>query len=392
MGIELAPELRRLLEQEYPRFSDAEMKRRRMALADLMRQREVDHVVFYGAGWRGSVVQWLTRWPVTTEAAGVFTPGERDCMFVHYYNHLPLARLMADDAAVEWGGESTLGRLVDELRRRGASPGRVGLIGSLGYQGFAILDKSFGKIVEMGRDYVGLRKVKSAEELDWFRIGAWMSDLGNEALAANAKPGVSERELANAVERAYVGHGGTTSLHFIGATPMSNPSVPAPRQFHSARRLEKGDVVFSEISASFLDHSGQVLRSFAVAEQPNTLYRDLHAAADAAFDAIVSVLRAGARPADVVDAAGVIEEAGFTAVDDILHGYGGGYFPPVLGAKSRSNGKLPDEPFEAGQLVVVQPNIVTLDGRAGVQTGEMLLITNTGIERFHTAPRGFRVV
>ena len=74
------------------------------------------------------------------------------------------------------------------------------------------------------------------------------------------------------------------------------------------------------------------------------------------------------------------------------HGYGGGYFPPVLGARSRSNGKIPEEPFEAGQLVVVQPNVVTLDGRAGVQTGEMLLITEDGVLRMHKAPRGFRTV
>jgi hypothetical protein len=35
---------------------------------------------------------------------------------------------------------------------------------------------------------------------------------------------------------------------------------------------------------------------------------------------------------------------------------------------------------------------VTLDGRAGVQTGEMVLITETGIERLHSFPRGFAVL
>ena len=100
----------------------------------------------------------------------------------------------------------------------------------------------------------------------------------------------------------------------------------------------------------------------------------------------------GARRSEVVDASGVIEQAGFTAIDDVLHGYGGGYFPPVLGVASRSNGPVPQEPFVAGQLVVVQPNVVTRDGKAGVQTGEMLLITEAGVERMHQAPRGFRIV
>jgi hypothetical protein len=40
----------------------------------------------------------------------------------------------------------------------------------------------------------------------------------------------------------------------------------------------------------------------------------------------------------------------------------------------------------------VQPNVVTKDRTAGVQTGEMLLITDTGVERFHAVPRGFAVL
>jgi Xaa-Pro aminopeptidase len=132
-----------------------------------------------------------------------------------------------------------------------------------------------------------------------------------------------------------------------------------------------------------------VLRSFAVGEDPPPLYRALHAAADRAFDAIAAVLRHGATPAQVIDAAGVIEDAGFTIIDDLLHGYGGGYFPPILGSRSRPAGPVPEEPFEAGMTVVIQPNVVTPDGKAGVQTGELVLITQTGIERLHAFPRGF---
>lgn len=392
MSITLAPALKSIIEQPYPRFSRQEMERRRGALAAAMDSRGVDHLVFYGAGWRGSIVHWLTQWSVTTEAAGVFTPGARDKMFVHYYNHLQLARKLATECDVEWAGESAIKYVADELKRRGAKPGRVGLIGSLGHDGFTILKDALSDIKVMGRDYVRLRKVKSAEELNWFRIGAYLSDLGIEALAAHAKPGVTERELANEVERAYVGLGGGTGIHFIGATPMGNPSVAAPCQYHSSRRIEKGDVVFSEISAHLYDYSGQVLRSFTVGEEPNALYRDLYAAADKAYDAMIAVLRAGATPMEVIKASGVIEEAGFTTIDDILHGYGGGYFPPVLGSQSRSNSTIPEEPFEAGQLVVVQPNVVTKDHRAGVQTGEMLRVTDTGVERMHQVARGFRRV
>jgi Xaa-Pro dipeptidase len=147
-------------------------------------------------------------------------------------------------------------------------------------------------------------------------------------------------------------------------------------------------VVVAEISAAFWEHPGQVLRSFALGE-PTKLYRDLHAAADAAFDAIAAVLKAGATPAQVIDAASVLEDAGFTIIDDLLHGYGGGYLPPILGSKSRPAGPIPQEPFRDEQTVVVQPNVVTRDGKAGVQTGEMVVITKNEIERLHAMPRGF---
>jgi Xaa-Pro dipeptidase len=44
--------------------------------------------------------------------------------------------------------------------------------------------------------------------------------------------------------------------------------------------------------------------------------------------------------------------------------------------------------FAQGMTVVVQPNVTTIDGRAGVQTGEMLHITADGCERLHHFPRG----
>jgi Xaa-Pro dipeptidase len=84
-----------------------------------------------------------------------------------------------------------------------------------------------------------------------------------------------------------------------------------------------------------------------------------------------------------------IERAGFTVIDDLLHGYGGGYLPPVLGTRSRPGAHVSPEPIRAGVAVVIQPNVVTPDGKAGVQTGELVLITDAGIESLHAIPRGF---
>jgi Xaa-Pro dipeptidase len=386
----LSPQLQPLLAAEYPKFSDAEMARRRAAMEKALANAGADHLVFCGYNRAGSSVQWLTQWPVTAEAIGVFSPSKPNALFVQYVNHAPLARRFADKAeTVEWGGESSIRKATAVLEQRAARVDRVAVIGPMPFEQHAALAEKFGKIINLNRTYVRLRSVKSNEELNWLRIGAWLSDRGMAGLLDAIRPGVNERQLGDAIERAYVGEGGGTGIHFIGTTSMYDSQLAVPQQFPSVRHLVKGDVVVAEITAHFFDYGGQVLRSFALGEDPPPRYRALHAAADAAFDDIARVLKAGATPAQVIAAARVIEDAGFTIIDDLLHGYGGGYLPPILGSTSRPAGPIPEEPFEAGQTVVIQPNVVTRDHKAGVQTGELVVITKDGIESLHAFPRGF---
>jgi Xaa-Pro aminopeptidase len=294
---------------------------------------------------------------------------------------------------VVWGEHRGLEKAVAELKRRGAK--RVGIIGPLRVPKFRALEQQF-EMVALDREYTRLRMIKSEEELDWLRIGAAMSDAGLAALMAGTGPGVTERELAANVESAYIKHGGTTMIHYIGVTPMARPEIHAPRQHPSPRKVKKGDVAFCEISAFWWDYAGQVLRTFTVGAEATPLYRALHETAEAAFDAVTKVVRHGATMQEIVDATGVIENNGFTICDDLMHGFGGGYFQPILGTKSRPAGPLPGLTLEENMTVVVQPNVTTREEagkrRAGVQVGEMIRVTRTGFERMHRAKRGlFRV-
>src|SRR5580658_5172141 len=111
----LPERLRAIVDAEYPRFSDAEMERRRSVIETLLAEAGCDHLVFCGANRFGSSVQWLTGWPVTTEAVGVLTPGEADAMFVQHVNHAPLAQKMAAHAKVVWGGGSSIAAAISIL-------------------------------------------------------------------------------------------------------------------------------------------------------------------------------------------------------------------------------------------------------------------------------------
>jgi Xaa-Pro dipeptidase len=363
----------------YPRFSDAEMARRRDALAAELDAAGAGHALLYGANRAGPAVGWLTRWPVTREALCVFTPGERDLLLVNFYNHVPNAERIATEAEVRWAGPKPMASAIEELDRRGARGGRVGLIGPLGYRPYAAL-ADFAAPVPLDDAYTRLRLRKSAEELEWLRLGCAFTDAAVRAVHEQAGHGTDERELGNLAERAYVGRGGTTHIHYFGS------GVPA--QWPAARTLEPGDVLSCEISASWWDYTGQLLRTFVVAADPSPLHRELHDVADAAFDALLERLRPGTTAAELVEASALIGEAGFTTRDDLVHGFVGGYLPPVLGDKSRTLEEIPDFTLEEGMTIVIQPNVVTPDESAGVQTGELVAVTGVGAERLHDYERG----
>jgi Xaa-Pro dipeptidase len=390
MPLELDPQLAAIHSAEYPRFSDAEMSRRRAALHGVMELAGVDHLLMCGEQRAGTGVGWLTSWPTTVEAYVIVAPREPQVMYVEWYNHWPLARKLARDTEVLWGEHRGFDKVLADLKERGAK--RVGVMGALGYARCGKLEAAFGPLVDLNREYVRLRRVKSPEEIQWMRIAAALTDLAIDALRAEAKPGMSERELGAICESAYHPHGGVTYIHYFLATPMAAPEYCVPRQFESSRKLRPGDVVATEITAQFFEYPGQILRSFTVASDPTPLFRRLYDTAEAAFDAVTKVIRHGTTMQQIVDAAGVIEDAGFTVYDDLMHGFGGGYFPPVLGSKSRPAGPLPEMTLEAGMTCVVQPNVITPDQKAGVQVGELVLVTKDGFERMHRVERGlFRI-
>ena len=387
--LNLEPRLQAIVEQEYPRFSDAEYARRHRLLGDAMAKHGCDHLLVITDHRAGNAVQWVTGWPGTNEAYVVFKPGVKMTMFMEWFNHFPLGRKMARDVDTHWGEHRGIEKTIEELKRRGAA--RVGIMGPLVAGKYKKLEQQFD-MVSLDAEYVRCRMIKSEEEIDWLRIGAAMSDAGFASLLAGTQPGVSERELGALVEGAYIRHGGTTMIRYIGVTAMANPHLFVPAQYPSPRKVQAGDVVFCELSALWWDYAGQVLRTFFVDAEPPPLYKDLHATAEAAFDAVTQVVRHGATMEEILAAADIVEKNGFTICDDLMHGFGGGYFQPIIGSRSRPAGPLPQMTLEENMTVVVQPNVTTINDdwskRAGVQVGELIRVTKTGFEKLHRTPRG----
>src|SRR3954468_956009 len=183
--IHLAPQLAELLAAEYPRFSDAEMARRRSALERVMRAADVDHLLVCGEQRAGTGVGWLTWWSATTEAIVIVAPPEPQVMVMEWYNHWPLAKLLARDTDVRWGEHRGVEKVVADLKTRKVK--RLGFMGFLGLSKIRKLEAAFGPLVDLNGEYVKLRLVKSKEEIDWMRVGCALTDLAIDALRSEAR-------------------------------------------------------------------------------------------------------------------------------------------------------------------------------------------------------------
>jgi Xaa-Pro aminopeptidase len=374
-----------------PRFSDGELARRHNAVRGMMAEHGLDALVVYGAVGSFSEVHYLTDFRTAREAY-LLMPAQGDpTLFVQYFNHVPYARRRARVADVRWAGAQGISTLVAHLSDLGLNTGRVGLVGALPWQQYRALyaELPHADFLDASIPFQHLRLIKSEEELIFLRRGAELSDLAMEALEREARSGIAEYELAAIVEGAYLPLGGQTHIHYMATTSMRNPDLCVPAQFQSDRILQAGDVLITEISAQFDGYSGQILRPFSIGEPPSANYQRMYDLAVRVFERIAAVVRHGALVESVLDAAEEIATEGYTICDDLLHGFGGGYFAPLVRTRQTGGTRHPGLVFAEDMPVVSQPNVITLDERRGVQVGELVRVPATGVERLHHYPMRF---
>jgi Xaa-Pro aminopeptidase len=317
-------------------------------------------------------------------------PREDDpTLLVGLVNHVPNAREVSDVPRIEWGGYEP-GKTIASLVH-----GRVGLVGvnatwgdGMPWRHYEDLRASGVELVDVTREYAVLRRLKSPEEIERLRGAAALSDLAIRTLQEVAKPGVAETELVALVEESYRRRGGTTRITFLRSMPMDAPNGCLPAQNPSARTLERGDVIITEFSASLFGYSGQVHRPVFVGAEPTPEWQRLFDVARDAYDAITAGMRPGSTEGDVVRNARVIGDAGYAIYDDLIHGYGTDYGPPLVDRSCVRYWRDGAEPprgrtIERGMTIVVQPNPITPDERMGLQLGALTVVTDDGAESLH---------
>jgi Xaa-Pro aminopeptidase len=382
----------------WDKFSPEEMHRRYDAARALMDEQAVDALVVFGNSGvnrhNHANVFWLTNHLDLHHCYLVLPRDGHATLLVGLTNHVPNAREVSDVPEIEWGGY----RPVEKVAERLGAARRVGIVGinatfamGMPYAHYLELRERAPELVDLTREFQRLRLVKSAEEIEWLRRAAALTDRAIRAVCEHAQPGLSEIELVAIAENAYRLLGGMPHITFLRSMPMDAPTGCVPAQNPSRRELRHGDVVITEFSASYWGYSGQIHRPIFVGAEPRPEWRRLFDVAKLAYERIAAALRPGATEADVLAAAAPIADAGYAIYDDLIHGYGVDIMPPLID-RSRlraSNTVLLEENgagVEADMAIVIQPNPITPDERMGLQLGALTVVRDGGAESLHDVP------
>jgi Xaa-Pro dipeptidase len=371
----------------------AEISGRHRALRNVLDQGGLDGLLVFGNLASAHAIRWLTGWPPGWDAYLVFPTAGAPLLLVPSENHLPTARALAGDVVeVAWVGPDPIvavAAAVQAVRPRGLA--RIGVAGPLPYtQHRHLAGASNLQLIDADGLFRKLRMIKSADEIDRARLAAGLADRALEVLLDEVRPGLRDYQVGAIIQAAYRRAGGEDGICFLASVPMTGGERVVPAQVLTDRILQPGDAVLLELSVGVGGDTSQILRTISLGP-PTTSISDLHGVADRTFRLILERVRPGATTPDLLDAAGIIDEAGLTVVDDVVHGYGGGYLPPVLRTPATQHRPPIELRLEPGMMLVIQPNVVDVERSLGVQTGELVVVTKAGAETLHSLPRGLLV-
>jgi Xaa-Pro aminopeptidase len=389
--------------RSYPRFPAAEYDRRRQRVRKLLDARDLDALLVYAdGGFETHGVAYLSNYrPSFATYLLVFTdPDEPSTLLVGLNNHLQYAAERAVVGDLRPLLPDPPGRVADRLAEAGATR-----IGVAGYDTRYDLSIPHGhgrslaarhELVDVTVDYARVVATLSEAELARVRRAASALDAAMARLERTLEPGRTEGELVGALRDA--GDDADVSTTFLSTAPMrgAEPGEPLPWKRQPAdRTVANGDVVTTEVSASYRGYSAQIHRPYAVGEPPTEAYRELYGVVEAALEEMVAAVEPGATTAAVADAMTPILDSHCVGYDVALHGYGGWYGPPHVGDPDAAYWPGIDDPaterwtFEPGEVLAVQPNAVTADERHGLQLGTTVVVTEDGAESLQAYPRRF---
>ena len=324
--------------------------------------------IFYLTGFRGS--------------AGTRFVGPDDAVLWVDPRYTLQAREQASDVEVTEVKTGLLRSAGRWLNVRGY--GRVGYEDThLTCQQFSMLGEIAGRElvwVPLGRAVEMQRAVKDPGEIETIRRACKLASKVYEEVAAQIRPGVSERDLAAEIEYKMKRHGAEGAA--FDTIVASGRRSAFPHATPSPKLLEKGDLVILDLGAILGGYASDMTRTVYLGRPGQRIRRLYSAVQEAQLEAVkAAVPGTGAATVDAV-ARRVLARRGLHKYFTHSTGHGVGieiHEDPKLG-------KLEATKLKEGFVITVEPGVY-LEELGGIRIEDTLVVSANGPEVLTTATR-----
>ncbi|HEX6446793.1 MAG TPA: Xaa-Pro peptidase family protein [Streptosporangiales bacterium] len=375
----------------YERFSAAEYDRRYAATRERMAALGVDAMIVGGGPnhWTfGGGMLWLTgHWEWHGMACYLLVPREGDPTLVYSMGgtHLEATRREVSVADVRHSRGGRFGEVLAEVvKEKNLDKARIGHppidprhkdympVNQLDALRAALPD---AEIVLLDEFFHDLLVTKSEEELDCVRKAGRLCVAALDAMVERARPGVTEWELRAAAASAILEGGGDVDFLILAATSTHDPHLVFGNPRPSGRELREGDVIVDELAAGYRGYTAQIGMPVFVGEPEPSAARFYDEVCLPGFLHMRDAIKPGNRLADVQRAGRFFREHGYQSRPILLHGIDLVSSEPHIYVDA-----VDDEEIRPGQVLMLEPNPIRMDGNLGLFLGQTFIIRGDGVE------------
>ena len=248
---------------------------------------------------------------------------------------------------------------------------RVGLEGRVALNYLWTLRRVIGEFVDYPIDdlLASMRISKDEDELRSIEYAVRAIEDGIRAARESTRPGMTEIEIARLINDAIINAGAEPKDVLV----QSGPNSAIPHWMPSRRRIEVGDVIVIDVTATYNDYYGDLTRTVVVGDPPSEFWR-VYDLVKRAHDEAIASIREGVTGSYVDSIARrVIEEGGYGQYFIHRTGHGIGLEVHEEPFISQSYGK----PLPRGSAFTIEPGIY-LPGRFGVRLESNVVIRSDG--------------
>jgi Xaa-Pro aminopeptidase len=369
----------------YPRFSQSEYQRRYQNIRNMMKGLQLDCLLIvggsaaYGRLWFN--VRYVTNMMGKAEMANYcFFPKDGEpCVVMRPGHSLAsgmLARTVVRNVIV--GKPSVLDAIVNEIKERGYDKGRVGIVE---YDPYTSIPKNHwdfftanlpqAEFVFVTKEFIAMRLLKSAEEIQFLERSAELGDLGIRAMQERVKPGMTESEVFGIVHEAVMREGGEMGMIQLGSCPMLDPDINDQRPRPVDRVIGARDIINNELGIFYNGYEAQCGKPVITGE-PTGEYKEMFDLAMEGYKRLVPTMHPGKSSEDSATAMKFVLDSDYE--------FYGGFLQGMLGANPRHEPQIGFDRIQSGE----DRFLYGPDGRLVYQVGHVFTLQMHIVDKTHT--------